>query len=1334
MSDKLYTRRLAGLGNTLVNATLHEDRVFIEKNFLADFGNVAVSRREAAREAAVMHQLAVHRDATGRAVSNNDFVFDCQVKESSDRTTLLMDTVAGWTITEYRDRWRKGVRPWPDPFPEDTMPWPAYLDRVLEITAESAYAFQRIHQATPGYIHADVKPGNLWVLAGQHPVQRMAGIRLIDFGSAFAPKLLDLQQSPRDLLAAYSHICGTPGFWSLNIKKAGESMRALQEMLDCQMPDEDTENCADTCRRALQALSSADDIYALTATLFWALTGQTVESKSEDSLREILARELHELPGAVCRAVADFIVEELEYCSSAIPGDCDAVFIRELERLQQIAQQHASLHPDTLHLCVNKWWSDWSQKNPVNPQNQIDPQRLPLLFKERPQPEKGGCAQPVIFSPYPFLDASSWKAFSLVGLRGVGKTCFLRHTIDQYLEKSLDAVPLYVPLEQIAADQPDAILHFLAENLLPDQPNGIEALRFSFASSKELRYFLFLDGFRTAQCQPDSPLYNQIQELISFSGVRLILAGRDALPGLPVLYAAPYNNSIFGPGVDAPLIRPLAWRSASPHVHKSLRRLLQTLQAYIPYQIYSALSPESQATITPAQLQTLWFYQQICDSFKCVSQKDFVHDRMYADLRYWLSYTYKSEEKKAEDILHMFTILCYRLFCTGQLCFPAGFCHAFMLEGLDEQILLPLLQLAGLLYKQADFYFLDEDLCALGAALYVSRDFGIEFSLKQNTEMLAADLCKTNTNRGTVPAIRQLMDILAELSPLHPMPQACEAQGTLSPALKALNTYRSTQSVLQRLLTLCLADAQELSFLRQPVFEAWAYEHDGNLSACDLRSLTAMPGTDLTAVLFLSHSGAADLPARLPLPDVALLPLPSVIRWMDWREQYLLLAGEREAVVFTPVHQIRRLAVPENCRRILSAALSPDASLAGVTYTGLVEMFVETKTHAVHYLRFSLATGASMHIYRQQFPVQRMDELRSLHTKEGEWRTSDSKHILSLHEGTITLAPSDQPHLGTSLWKVWPYSAPLPAPPLECGSLRLVLEAPSRAVLHTRACELDEGGGVLLYDVNRSEPLWSIRNRQELKPLLEKYLGEELFDFRVGTFGLLSNGFVFEATFGLVGTAFPSHWLVFCDRNGKIIRHVQQALHYWYELLLYQEDWVRVSLDSFTQQENSPAALLNHQLYLGDRLYFRSDLVPDCVFWVDVKKQKLLGWKSSPLPIETLIEDEGRIIAVLTGGTTGYMVFDPNRRPPATLWERIAGPPLPKSGSVQEGLGIVPLRDLVSEYRRFVPRRRETFVPFVLSPVTMEQAKTFAPPAAPGDLLQPGSFVHNELAAETIPV
>ena len=74
-------------------------------------------------------------------------------------------------------------------------------------------------------------------MAGQHPTDRMAGIRIIDFGSAVNLNREGLDAlAPGQLLERYRHVCGTPGFWSPRLSRLYRDMNDLSEAVWSESP------------------------------------------------------------------------------------------------------------------------------------------------------------------------------------------------------------------------------------------------------------------------------------------------------------------------------------------------------------------------------------------------------------------------------------------------------------------------------------------------------------------------------------------------------------------------------------------------------------------------------------------------------------------------------------------------------------------------------------------------------------------------------------------------------------------------------------------------------------------------------------------------------------------------------------------------------------------------------------------------------------------------------------------------------------------------------------------------------------------------------------------
>lgn len=1289
MDKSFFTRNLSQRGNSYVYATLHGGRVAIEKIWLAesnDVEDVELTRRQAKREADTMHWLAVRRDADGNVLSNNNFIFSCSVVAGEDRTTLRMDTEAGWTAAEYRTRWREGRRGTgedslpPDDFPQDTMPWPTYLARVLDIIEETAYALRSIHGVKPdGYLHCDIKPANIWVQAGQHPLERMAGVRLIDFGSAFTPQAIDSARAPQALLEAFRHVCGTPGFWSPAIHDAYLRLCDLQNALASRTPD--VQDRADNCRRALKALGPADDIYSLTATFFWLLTGQTVTGQGEESIRTVIERSLAALPAAVQHATSDFILGQLIACASAEPpDDCDGRFIRELETLRQIADR-TGLYPETLRQCAQQWWDVWTRRRPA-PDRYIEKESLPVLS------ENGAVLDPAgltwlkedwsknanltrTYHLKNLLEHGKHKNFAIVGIAGIGKTCLLHYTVSQLLKASR-IVPLYVPLEQVDSSSPDSLLHFLEDNYLSslqvDLPNGLAALRRLFANETRYRFYLFLDHLDPANCSENGPLFNQIRELCAFSSVKVITSGRAAPHlGLPVLYTVPRERRY--PSEVGSL------QEGNWYIRLARFRLCQTVLPYTQQKIFMALTRESQQTVTAAQMNVLWLYHLL---------------RTHAE---------GSEHSTVQTaVLAFFSALCAGLFRQNMLSFPPEFCQPYLPAQPQEAAhCLPALLQMGLLTRQGDGYAVDQPTRDLGAALHYS-------SAKTLDEEHLGELRECLRHTQADP--EGMLCFLAELSPRHPMPEAVNDRDLPDAARAFLMRLLPRYSILDKLLDFC-RPAQAASWFQGryavlvKIFRAWVYERGGDLSSCDLSQLDPAL-LDLRHARLLGAAGPAKLPGGLLLSAVALLPLPETVRWMDWRDNYLLLASEQEAVVVTPQQRMLRLPLAEDCRRVVYAALCPE--------TSRIEVFAEIPS-GYRYLEFDLRTGQYIPERVARFPSERMDELRSLRVKGKGWLTSDHQCRLTFWKmlgHTYLLAVprfspvSDGvlPEDAEILWEVLPYDVPTDAP-LTYRDLRMECDA-------TR---------VALYDIRQGETLWTER-RSHLWEMLRKATKEHLANIQEGTFALLPDGFVFEIQYGLgIPVQAPGcqqwYWLIVCDRHGVPQYYVRYNMNHYnlVEADRWPKDISGEEKKVFQALEKSPTAALNHRVYADGKLYLRSDLKPYLIIIWDLQAGKVERLVTSFMQVEALVQDGDRVIAVCAGRKKGFLL----------------------SGTVEEIRHIVPLQELLSSYKRYTPHP-QAFVPVVVAPVTAQQVESFAPPTQPGDALQKETLLHNKLVTETIVV
>lgn len=1282
MDKEFLTRSLSRRSNTQVCATLRGARVAIEKIWLAesdDAEDVARTRAQANQEAETMRRLGIQRDADGNVVNNNNFVFSCEVIPGADRTTLRMDTEAGWTAAEYRARWREGRRGTgadslpPDDFPQDTLPWPTYLARVLDIIEETAYALHSIHNAKPArYVHGDIKPPNIWVQAGQHPFERMAGCRLIDFGSAFAPQSIDSALTPQALLGAFGHVCGTPGFWSPAAYDAYLRLSDLQNAIASRTPD--VQDRANSCRRALKSLGPADDMYSLTATFFWMLTGQTVTGQDDALIRTAIEQSLDALPAAVQHAAADFILGQLNACASAEPApDCDDQFLRELETLRQIADR-TGLHPETLRQCAQQWWDIWTRRR--QEPRYIKKDALPVL-------SQNGTVLDVVelswlkvdwrnnadltrtYHLESLLAHGKHKDYAIVGAAGMGKTCLLRYTFTHLLNAPR-IVPLYVPLEQAA----DGIFRFLADQYLSfleaDLADGPAALRRLFGNETRYRFYLFLDHLDPAQCPENGPLFHEIRELCAFSSVKVITAGRSAPPlGLPVLYTVPRERRYLS---EIGSLQEGNW-----YVRLARFRLCQTVLPYIQQQIFMELTRESQQTVTAAQMKVLWLYHLLQTRVEGADQT---------------------------AVLEFFPALCAGLFKQNRLCFPPEGCQPYLPS--QPQAVAGCLQVLwqmDLLTRRGADYVIEVPTRDWGAALY--------YSSAQPSEERVGELqdCLRHTQADT----ENLLFFLAELSPRHPMPETVSDRVLPDAARAFLAHFSPPYSILDKLLDACrpaqgwLQGRSDGSSAN--LFLAWVYEHGGDLSGYDLSQLD-QDLLDLRHVRLLGAAGSAKLPEKLRLPAVALLPVPDTVRWMDWRDDCLLLASEEEAVVYTPQARMLRLPLPGDCHRIWYAALCPEKSR--------IELFAETSDYGVRYLAFDWQTGAYLPERVSRFPFERMDELRSLREKDKGWLTSDRRYRLTFWKSLgrmylLAVARFSQVRDG-----VWPENANLL---WEVQPDRLAANA-ANAMLAFEDMRMECGATrVTLHDIRAGEMLWS-EPYSRLWEMLRKATKENLAWIKEGAFAMLPDGFVFEIQHGMgipvsVNGCQQWYWLISCDRHGV----PKQAIRYNMNKLnaVEAERWPKdippdVDVkEEFRDLENSPAAARNHQVYAGGKLYFRSKLKPYLVIIWDLQAGKAERLVLSSRQVEALVRDGDRVIAVHAGHKLGFLL----------------------SGTVEEIRRTVPLRELLHSYTRFTARRR-TFVPFVESPVTAQQVTAFAPPAQPGDALQAESLLNSEFVTETI--
>lgn len=1281
MDKTFFTRSISRRRGTRVCATLREGRVVIDKSWLAESReekDVAFTRRQARREADTMCRLAVRRDGDGRVVSNNNFIFSCRVMEEEDRTILRMDTEAGWTAAEYRVRWREGRRAAeadslpPDDFPQDTMPWPAYLARVLDIVEETAYALRCIHSARPVCLHCDIKPANLWVQAGQHPLERMGGVRLIDFGSAFTPQELDSARTPQALLDGFRHVCGTPGFWSPAVQDAYLRLCDLHNALSGHTPD--VQDRADNCRRALQALGPADDIYSLTATFLWLLTGQVLQGQDEAAIRGAVKAAMAPLPDTLQRATADCILSLLRLCAGAEPpADCDDRMIRELETLRDIAGC-TGLHPETLRQCARQWWTVWSRVHPIPPRIFLEEDALPLLSGNGavldPR-ELAWCKPERTYRLADLLERGKHKNYSLVGPAGIGKTCLLRHTFCQLLEAPA-AVPLYLSLDQLDPTVPDALLRFLGEQYLSrlqaDLRDSPAALRRLFATETRCRFVLLLDHLDPAQCEKTAPLALQIRELCAFDSVKVITAGREEPSlGLPVLYAVPRGGRCPG-GADS-------LKQGNWYQRLARYRLCQTILPYTQYRIFMSLDRNSRQTVTAAQMNVLWLYHLL---HTCTDGTD--------------------PTLAQTAVREFFPALCAELFRRDLVCFTAESCRTCLPArfGAAEPYLAVLLQM-GLLTRRQDSCAIDEVTRDLGAALYYAGGGTVEQSRMAE---LRDCLCHGQTDP------EGLLFFLAELSPRHPLPETANGQELSGEAQGFLAGLLPRHSLLDGLLDLCCPEQErcwqpDRYAVPARIFRAWVYERGGDLSGCDLRPLDP-DLLDLCQTRLLGNAGPALLPEHLRPSAVTVLPLPAPLCWMDWRGDCLLLAGEREAVVLTAQDRMFRLPLAEECRRIVCGALCPE--------TGRIEIFAQVPK-GYRYLIFDLATGASLPAGDICFPDERMDSLCRLRSKEEGWLTSDRQYRLAFWKSAgrtyLVAVPRFSPARngltpqGTvPLWEVAPCELSADVP-LAYGELRM-------------ECGADR---VALYDIRQGKTLWT-EPRSRLWKMVRQATKEILPHIRSGVFALLPDGFVFEIQYGLglsvqAPGCFQWYWLVFCDRHGIPQHYARYNMNHYnlVEADRWPRDISQEEKQAFLEQERSPAAPLNHRVYANGKLYLRSDLKPYLLVICNLETGKVERLVNASMQVVALVREEDRVVAVCVGGKKGFLL----------------------SGTVEEIRRTVPLGELLRSYRRYTPYR-QTFVPFTALPVTAQQVQAFAPPARPDDALQAETFLQDHLVTETVVV
>lgn len=825
------TRRLQGQGNSEVYATLLEGRVIIEKKF--------ESPEAARREEKVTRELAVRRDEAGHALSNNDFVFFTTVALQGDKAAIRMDTMAGWTLAEYRDRWLAGGRPWPDDYPAGAMPVRVYLLRVLEAIRETAFALERVHHNRIPYLHCDIKPGNLWIVAGQHPTDRMAGIRIIDFGSAVNLNREDLDAlTPDQLLERYRHVCGTPGFWSPRLSRLYRDMNDLSEAVWSESPR--AARLAEGCRADLRALTPADDFYSLTATLFWALTGETAADKTADGVGLALEQSLAGVPSDVRQALTAFVTEELERCGGEDEGQETLSpfrhFLQGLEQVEELARSE-DIRPETLSRGVESWWEEQDEcpfpedAGLISDKPWTEPENLEDLPQGIPGVE--------------FVLDESVKAFCLEGEAGSGKTSILLCALDQLL-KERHQIPLYLPLESFDS-QPDWLLRELCRRYLPraaDPTRAVEQLRRMLSGKGEDRFTLLLDGTEQIPPEDQAAFCRMVEQWSDCPRVRLVAAGRRVPElGLPRFYLVPGPDSLEG-------LEELCSRE-NWYIRLMDRRLYQV--AWLPG-IHHGQLGKKRMPYSAAFVQAEELYEKL-----------------------------QGVDETVEGKIGFLTLLgpiCCRMILEDRLNFSAAWVNT---NG-DE---LQRMENAGLLKRAGTGrYLLARRLRDFLAAIWCAEPghSGELLKLlrlaKGNLAGMLFDMAELSPYMAAREKARKVDFFLERF-----LERICPGENPLKRLLDGL--FR--RFTLPRILP-------NWKVKGRLVFEAWAYSQWGDLSQENL-SLYPAEILDLHHVQLTSECGETVLP-RIDMRQIAMLDIPEEILWIDYRDGCLLLTSCKTVMVF----------------------------------------------------------------------------------------------------------------------------------------------------------------------------------------------------------------------------------------------------------------------------------------------------------------------------------------------------------------------------------------------------------------------------------------------------
>lgn len=1044
------TRRLQGQGNAEVYATLLEGRVIIEKMF--------ESPEAARREEEVTRELAVQRDGAGHALSNNDFVFFTTVVLQGDKAAIRMDTMAGWTLAEYRDRWLIGGRPWPDDYPAGIMPVRVYLLRVLEAIRETAFALEQVHHNRVPYLHGDIKPGNIWIVAGQHPMDRMAGIRIIDFGSAANLNMEDLDSlSPDQLLERYRHVCGTPGFWSPRMSRLYRDMNALSEAVWSESPR--AARLAEACRADLRALTPADDFYSLTATLFWAVTGETVADKTADEVRLVLAKSLGDVPADVREALADFVVEELEHCvgdSSGEPLPGSRRFLQGLEKVEELARSE-DIRPETLSRSVETWWEKQDEcpfpedSGLISDKPWTEPENLEDLPQGIPGVE--------------FVLDESIKAFCLEGEAGSGKTSILLCALDQLL-KERHQIPLYLPLESFDS-QPDWLLRELCIRYLPraaDPARAVEQLRRMLSGEGEDSFTLLLDGAEQIPPEDRAAFCRMVEQWSACPRVRLVAAGRTVPElGLPRFYLVPNPESLEGLESAPP--------KASWYVGMTAFRLRQA--AWLPAARDNVwLENLEHRPVTAVGFQAAWLFGIIVDSGHTARAEEFFLTTM-APLCCRMvgedTLTFSAEAAEIPgDFLQWLKAI--------GICKPAGGGRFVLSRRLRD-------------FLAAVWCAAPEHSDTLPDLLRMAKGdlTGFVFNLAELSPLFAR--VEQQIQAGTPWGNLDEEACTGMACGENPRPRFFLPTGEESPWTDFLNRIYPRENPLKQLLygvfrrfTLppILPGWQEKGRL---VFEAWAYSQWGDLSREDLSRIPPEI-LDLHHARLTGEYGETILP-RVDMRQIALLDIPEEILWMDCRDDCLLLTSPHRVTVVEPDGRsiCLREAGKEDPVRPVCARFEreiPDHIPEDITgeWPLVVRFFCESGGMG-HWpmqgkIQYQQGKESPLEAVSLRQQVEWEQWTQKQHPRPGVWISSDGRCRLSLEKrlGRIWLMRRDLRKPDAPAEKLW-----------ECGVPGYWYETPGcreqvegdlwLTVRQEKLGSLGPAGGELtLYDGEGSQRMW----------------------------------------------------------------------------------------------------------------------------------------------------------------------------------------------------------------------------------------------------------------------